>query len=162
MLRGGGHLMTTQILVMRHAEKPDDPTDPDLTPAGQQRATTLATFIPKRFGTPDFIFAASISKNSARPYETVKPLSKATGIPIDATYADQDYGALAQALRSERRYQDKLIIVCWHHGNIPNLLHALKALDGQYPDPWDRNVFNLILLTKFDGDTPATVTAVTY
>lgn len=44
-----------------------------------------------------FIFATSISKHSARPYETVKPLSNATGIPIDAIYADQDYG------RSPRR-----------------------------------------------------------
>jgi broad specificity phosphatase PhoE len=80
--------MTTRILVMRHAEKSDDPTDPELTPAGRHRAESLATYIPNQFGRPDFIFAASISKHSARPYETIKPLSKAIGVPIDATYAD--------------------------------------------------------------------------
>jgi hypothetical protein len=35
--------------------------------------------------------------------------------------------------------------VCWHHGNIPNMMHALKADAADYPDPWGRDVFNLIL-----------------
>ena len=30
-----------RLLVMRHAEKSDDPNDPDLTPAGQARAKAL-------------------------------------------------------------------------------------------------------------------------
>jgi phosphohistidine phosphatase SixA len=153
--------LQTRILVMRHAEKPDDPNDPDLTQAGLQRAESLAAFIPTRFGTPDFIFATSFSKHRARPFETVKPLSKATGVPIDTTYADQDYGALAQTLRSDARYHGKLIVVCWHHGNIPNLLHALKVSDGQYPDPWDRNVFNLVLQVILDAGATPTVTPVT-
>jgi broad specificity phosphatase PhoE len=142
---------------MRHAEKPDDPLNRDLTAEGQQRAAALATFIPQRFGAVDFIFATSLSKHSARPYETVRPLSQATGVPIDATYADQDYGALAQELRTNPDYRDKLIVVCWHHGNIPNLMHALGVSDGQYPDPWDRNVFNLILQTSLAGRAAPTV-----
>jgi hypothetical protein len=148
--------MPNSILVMRHAEKSDDPNDPDLTPTGLQRAGELATFIPQKFGKPDYLFAASISRHSARPYETVKPLSKATGVPIDATYADQDYGALAEALLDGAKFQAKLVVVCWHHGNIPNLLHALKAPDGQYPDPWNRTVFNLILQATFSqGGIPS-------
>lgn len=141
------------ILVMRHAEKPDDPDNPDLTSAGAERAEELATFIPKTFGKPDFIFAAAISRHSARPYETVKPLSKATGVGIDATFADNDYGALAKELRSKSKYVGMQIVVCWHHGNIPSLLRALKATDGSYPDPWDHKVFNLILKVELSSAT---------
>ena len=141
------------ILVMRHAEKPDDPDNPDLTAAGEQRAEELATFIPKTFGKPDFVFAAAISRHSARPYETVKPLSKATGVGIDATFADNDYGALAKELLSKSKYVGTQIVVCWHHGNIPSLLRALKAADGSYPDPWDHKVFNLILKVELSSAT---------
>ena len=110
------------LLVMRHAEKPDDPDDPDLTKDGLERAAKLATYIPQQFGQPDFIFAAAITRHSARPYETVKPLSKATGVGIDATIADNDYGALAKELLTKPKYADKLVVVCWHHGNIPPMM----------------------------------------
>jgi hypothetical protein len=133
------------ILVMRHAEKPADPVDPNLTAAGQARATALAKYIPDTFGEQDFIFASAISKHSARPYETVQPLSKRTGVPIDAIIADQDYAVLAQDLLSDASFAGKRTVVCWHHGNIPSLMHALGAASGDYPDPWDPSVFNLIL-----------------
>jgi phosphohistidine phosphatase SixA len=143
------------VLVMRHAEKSADPSDPDLTTAGEARAKALADFIPTKFGAPDFIFAASLSKHSARPYETVKPLSKRTGVPIDATIADQDYGYLASELLSDSRYAGMLVVVCWHHGNIPSLMHALGAARGDYPDPWDPTVFNLILQVEFPAAGPS-------
>jgi hypothetical protein len=145
------------ILVMRHAEKPLDPHDPNLDPAGYARATALATYLPKIFGTPDFIFAASISKHSARPYETVEPLAKQTGKPIDATIADQDYGVIASDLLSMPDYADKQVVVCWHHGNIPSMLHAMGAQAGSYPDPWDPVVFNLILKIEFPGGGAPTI-----
>ena len=44
-----------RLLVMRHAEKSDDPDDPDLTPAGQARAKALPAYIQATFGKPDFI-----------------------------------------------------------------------------------------------------------
>jgi phosphohistidine phosphatase SixA len=137
------------LLVMRHAEKSADPSDPNLTPAGEARAKALADYIPNEFGAPDFIFAAAISKHSARPYETVKPLSKRTGVPIDATIADQDYGFLASELLKDTDYAGKTGVVCWHHGNIPSLMHALGAPSNAYPDPWDPKVFNLILKVEF-------------
>jgi broad specificity phosphatase PhoE len=142
------------ILVMRHAEKPADPTEPNLTAAGKRRAKRLATYIPKEFGKPDFIFAAAISRHSARPYETVKPLSKRVKVGIDAKIADNDYGVLAQELLTKNKYAGKSIVVGWHHGNIPSLIRMLGAPKGQYPDPWDHTVFNLILQLEFPDDKP--------
>ena len=148
------------VLVMRHAEKPKDPHDPHLSPRGGARAKELARYIPESFGQPDFIFAAAPSKHSMRPHETVQPLSERTGVPIDATYADQDYGALAADLLSGGNTAGKQGVICWHHGNIPSLLHALGAEDGGYPDPWKRDVFDLILKVDFEYGKPPHVTRV--
>jgi phosphohistidine phosphatase SixA len=137
------------ILVMRHAEKPDGDTDPHLSPAGQARAEKLASYIPKTFGKPDFIFAAAKSKESDRPVETVDPLSKTAGIPIHDKIADKDYEALANELLTKPHLADQRIVVCWHHGHIPSLVCALGAKAGDYPDPWDPKVFNLILKLDF-------------
>jgi broad specificity phosphatase PhoE len=143
-----------RILVMRHAEKTKDPNDPDLSRAGHARAKELARYMPKKFGKPDFLFASAFSKHSHRPYETLKPLSKKVGVPIDTTFADQDYSALANEITTDKQFDGKLIIVCWHHGNIPSLAHALQAKDGSYPDPWDPSVFNLILQFDYSAGVP--------
>jgi broad specificity phosphatase PhoE len=142
-----------QLLIIRHAEKPNDPYNPDLSEAGKQRARNLAEFIPKRFGACDFIIAAAISRHSARPYETVRRLSKAIGTPIDATIASSDYSVLAQELVKKPKYEGSLVLVCWHHGQIPPLLHALSAPEGSYPSPWNRKVFDLIIEVKFRNDS---------
>ena len=144
------------ILVMRHAEKSDDPLDPDLTPAGNARAQRLAQYIPATFGKPKWLFATAASKHSRRPIQTLEPLATQCHLTIDETYADQDYGALAHHLRKSDAFDGALVVVCWHHGNIPPMMHALKASAGDYPDPWKGDVFDLILQVKFakDQETP--------
>jgi len=147
-------MSSIKILVMRHAEKSDDPLDPDLSAAGRERAKNLAHYIPAKFGKPDFLFATAASKHSRRPIQTLKPLSRRCDLRIDQSFADQDYGALAYVLRKKPKYRGRLIVVCWHHGNIPSLAHALDARARDYPDPWHRNVFNLILQFHVAGKVP--------
>ncbi len=134
---------------MRHAEKTRDPDDPNLSDAGLARADRLARYVPDTFGRPDVIMATARSRHSDRPFQTVEPLAKALGLTVDQSWADQDYGALAKALLSEPRFTGKHVAVCWHHGNIPNLMHALGAADGAYPDPWARDVFDLVLVLGY-------------
>jgi len=136
------------VLIMRHAEKSDDPLNPNLSSAGYERAQRLADFIPAKFGKPQFLFGSATSKHSRRPIETLEPLAKTCGLAINTDFADQDYGALAHTVLESPGYDDALVVICWHHGNIPPLAHAFKAEDGQYPDPWKRSVFNLVL--RFD------------
>ena len=137
------------ILVMRHAEKAGDPLNPDLSPEGHGRAKRLATYIPDTFGKPDFLFATANSKHSHRPHQTLKPLAERLGLPINMDFADQDYGTLAHQVLQDPKYEARRIVVCWHHGNIPSLAHALKVVPGDYPDPWKSSVFNLILQFDF-------------
>lgn len=138
-----------RILVMRHAEKPSDPKCPDLSAAGRTRAERLADYVPATFGKPDFLFASALSKHSARPIETITPLSQKIDVPIDTTFADQDYRALADDLLSQPSFAGKLVLVCWHHGNIPSLMLSLGAKPGTFRDPWDPTVFNLVLQLGF-------------
>jgi hypothetical protein len=152
--------MMPRILVMRHAEKPPDPMDPHLSDVGRARANRLADYIPTAFDIPDFIFATAVSEHSARPVETVTPLSQRIGVPIDATFADQDYSALAHEILAQSKFFDKLIVVCWHHGNIPSFMLALGAKSGQFPDPWDPQVFNLILRVDYTDSGVSNVGAV--
>lgn len=140
------------ILLLRHAEKPADPKDPGLAPAGTARAQALATWIPQILTQkPDFIFASALSRHSARPYDTMRPLSASTGVPIDATFADQDYEALASDLFSDARYEGAVVTICWHHGFIPEFAAALGAPAGSYPAKWKGDVFNLALLFTYSG-----------
>jgi broad specificity phosphatase PhoE len=152
-----------RILLMRHAEKAGNPMDPHLSQDGSTRAAKLADYIPATFGVPQFLIATSISKHSMRPIETIEPLSAKIGVAVDSTYADQDYGALAVQLLSEPRYAEAgtLIVVCWHHGNIPSMARALGAKPGSYPDPWDALVFNQILVLAYSGDGEPEVTTLT-
>jgi broad specificity phosphatase PhoE len=156
-------MTNARILLMRHAEKSGDPMDPHLSPEGYARAAKLADYIPATFGIPQFLFATSISKHSMRPIETIQPLSAKIGVAIDPTYADQDYGALASQLLSDPRYGNAgaLIVVCWHHGNIPSMARALRATPGSYPDPWDSHVFNQILAFTYAGGGEPQVTTMT-
>jgi hypothetical protein len=150
-----------KVLVMRHAEKLGDPDDPNLSAPGQARAAALVAWFPATFGRPDFIFATAISKHSERPIQTVRPLAQNLGMPLNTTFSDQDYGALAKLLLSDTKFVSKTILVCWHHGNIPGLLRGLGATAGSYPNPWDFTVFNLVLAVDYAGGKPPVVAKIT-
>jgi hypothetical protein len=64
------------VYIIRHAEKPKDPHDPNLSPQGVERAQALATNCEKLFGKLDCLFAAETSAGSARSVETINPLAQ--------------------------------------------------------------------------------------
>jgi hypothetical protein len=161
------------VLILRHAEKPDDAKDPDLSSRGAARAAALPSLFlapptfrtkPAPFPTPDFIFAAEKSKESNRPVETVTPLTKALGdMPIHAKHKDDDFQAVADEIFGDKKYAGKTILICWHHGKIPKLAVTIldKAKNGnkvkdQLPKPWDDAVFDRIWQITFDDAGKAT------
>ena len=91
-----------KILLLRHAEEPDDPKNPDLAEAGRTRAEELARYIPETFGKPDFVFTAAVNKHSSRAVLTMRPLCDAIAVPLDATLKAKEYQALATQLLSAR------------------------------------------------------------
>jgi hypothetical protein len=137
-----------QVLIIRHGEKrgypgADNTVDgPSLSTKGYERAGALAPYVPAQFGRPDFLFAMRASENSNRPVETITPLSKAIGVPIDDKHADKDYGKVAADILSNPKYAGKLVLICWHHGKIPDLAGALRAVPPV--SKWPGTVFDRV------------------
>lgn len=138
----------SKLLIIRHGEKPGDPAvdTPDdgvnLSTKGYERAGALAAYIPRNFGRPDFLYATRTSQHSNRPIETVTPLSTGTGLEIHSEYGDNEYDKLAQKLKADDKFNGKQILICWHHGKIPELVSALG-----YAPPlsrWPANSFDRV------------------
>jgi hypothetical protein len=150
----------SKILIMRHAEKPAGSGNIHLSPEGVQRTQRLATYIPTTFGPPKFLFATAQSADSNRPIETIQPLSDAIGVPIEATFADDQYKMLANLLLTDPKYNGALVLICWHHQKIPKLALDLGAPRASIPDPWDPDVYNLILVLDLSAGPPPKVSQV--
>jgi hypothetical protein len=161
------------VLIIRHAEKPDDEDDKHLTSRGAARAAALPSlfFIPKAFRTkpspfptPDFIFATAESRHSNRPVETVRPLAKALrDMEIHAKHADDEYQPVVDRLFSNAKYTGKTVLICWHHGRIPKLTRAVLAkaknadkVKQRVPKHWDQDVFDRVWQITFDNQDKAT------
>lgn len=165
--RGRGEITAThhpdggpgRILLLRHAEKTGKTDDIYLSKDGMMRAERLATYIPQTFGRPDYIYAAARSKRSIRSIETVKPLAAALGIEVQYHIEDKEFKALITEIFSKPEYRGKMIVICWHHGKLPEIAALLGAQPGSYPAPWPQNCFNLILDFRYNpkSDKPPVV-----
>jgi len=141
------------VLIIRHAEKPD--TGPGLSPRGEQRAEAYKDYfknftVDSKLLRPNAVFAAKDSKQSHRPYLTVKPFAKAENLPIDMRFGSNESDHLAAALRATE--QGKVILICWRHEVIPDLLRDLgekpkKLLPG---GKWPDAVYDWVILLSFD------------
>jgi hypothetical protein len=124
------------VFLIRHAEKPaPEEKSSHLSPEGMRRAQWLPSlFVASgsqlaRFPRPDILFATAESKHSNREVETLTPISVALGLPILHDYLDDDFDAAAKDILSGK-YAGKVVLVCWHHGRMPALAHALGAADA--------------------------------
>ena len=141
------------ILVIRHAEKPD--TGRTLSAAGETRAQAYVNYF-KSYqvdGHPltlDSLFATKDSNNSHRPRLTIEPFAKALGLKIDSRFGNGQFQQLAQEIQNHRPGTN--ILVCWHHGQIPQLLCALGA-DSQKLLPngkWPDDQFGWLVQLRYD------------
>jgi streptogramin lyase len=162
------------VLIIRHAEKPDDPADIHLTRRGEERAQALPQLFvasperPDPFPTPDFLFATRPTDKSVRPIETLTPLSMKLKLPIDRGYrnflpADADVDKkvdrkgvveLADEIIGNKKYAGKTVLICWHHGTIPDLAGRLRATG--YPKKWKDAVFDRVWQISYDERGAAT------
>jgi hypothetical protein len=104
-----------------------------------------------RFPTPDFLFATQASNNSNRPVETITPLSVALQLEINSKHSDTHHEVkqVATDIRNHGRYAGKIVLICWHHGKIPDLAQALGVSN---PPSWPGSVFDRVWqITYTDG-----------
>lgn len=144
-----------RLVVLRHAEKTGEKSDPHLSRAGSKRAKRLAKYLPETFGTPDFLIAARTSKRSRRPVETMEPLAAALELPIRDDLDDSDIAEVVEVLRDTAAYRGKFGVLSWRHSDIPALIEALGAPDDTLPRGWDEDDFTTIIDFSFtDGVLP--------
>jgi hypothetical protein len=109
------------------------------------------------FQRPHFLFATRKSGTSDRPIETITPLSAALGLTINAggkqhEFSDEHYEKLAKLLLDDSTYAGKVVLICWHHGKIPDLAGALGVVNP--PTPWNPAVFDRVWEIAYDTDPP--------
>ena len=146
-----------QIVLIRHAEKPDDSGNPHLSPAGVARANRLTAFVTQdaavgRFGKPAVIYATKTTKddNGQRTQETVAPLAKALGLRVRAPYHGKQYAALAKLILGTPAYAGKMVVICWNHEEIPELAAALGV--SPQPPKWKGSVYDAVYIISYrDG-----------
>ena len=143
------------ILIIRHGEKTGEKDDIGLSKAGAKRAQDYASYftstrIQGESITPDFLFASAESKHSDRPRLTLVPLSQKLHEKIVVKFDEKDTTGIAKELRSAK-YDGKKTLICWHHGEIPNLLTEF-GVDAQRllgPGGWPDDVFCWMVILHF-------------
>jgi len=146
-------LKNAVILIIRHGEKP--PSGYVLSPEGQERARLYVNYF-KNFKVDskplqlDYLFAGADAPNSHRPRLTITPLSKALGISIDTRFQNLQFTELVHEIQTKPH--GKNILICWRHGEIPNLLTAFGVDPEKYiPNAkWPEDVFGWLFQLRYD------------
>jgi broad specificity phosphatase PhoE len=141
------------VLIIRHAEDPGG--GHGLSPRGEQRAEAYKNYflnfaVDSKPRKPEAVLVAADSKQSHRPRLTVEPFAKAAKLPIDSRFGNKQPTDLAAELRAN--HQGKVILICWHHGQIPALLRALGAApETLLPNgKWPKTVYDWDIMASFD------------
>jgi hypothetical protein len=142
------------VFIIRHAEKPAERENSDLTANGFKRAAALPSLFVQQPGSsslprlprPAALFASAPGKHSNRPIETITPLAQALHLRLNTDYADIETAPIAREILSGR-YAGKVVLVCWHHGEIPHLAEALGVTNA--PHHWDESVFDQIWMIEW-------------
>lgn len=109
---------TTTLIVVRHAEKADEPVeDPGLSAQGQLRARELAEMLTTVdvVGGVDAIYVTQYQ----RTRETAKPLADRLNIAVQIMAAD-DYAGLEKKILGEHR--GEIVLIVGHSNTIPKII----------------------------------------
>lgn len=115
----------TVVLLVRHGEKVSEAADAELSGAGRQRAERLVPlFAPLK---PAALFAS----DRLRTQQTLAPLAKATGLPVQARKAADAAGLAAHLLGD---WKGRTVVVCGHSNTVGPIAAALGHR-GAFPEP---------------------------
>ena len=141
------------VLIIRHAE--DGGPGHALAPHGQDRAEAYKNYflnftVDSKRLEPNVVFVAKDSKQSHRPRLTVEPFAKAARLQIDGRFGNKQSADLVADLRANQ--QGKVILICWRHPYVPDLLRALGARpeDLLPRGKWPGSVYDWVILLSFD------------
>ena len=144
-----------QVIIIRHAEKPDSGSE--LSKRGWRRAHALVGYFEKnpqvtQYGTPVAIYAMAPKEEggSVRAIETVTPLADDLGLDLQEGFTKKEVDDVADEILNAAEYDGKMVLICWAHKPIPDLVEALGWDSG--PDEWPDSVYDRTWVLNFSGD----------
>ncbi len=154
-----------QIILLRHAEKPDDQAEVHLSSRGRERAQALVALLGRHSSfttnTPvAALYATRVTKHdrSQRTGETLAPLGQDLGVPVNTAFGSDEYASLAASILSNPTYRGRTVIICWTHREIAQLAETLGLKPK--PPPWKDKVFDRLWVIRLEnggatiGDLP--------
>jgi broad specificity phosphatase PhoE len=128
-----------QIIIIRHAEKPE--TGSELNAKGAKRAEALVWFFKAepavtRYGTPAAIYAAAPKNedSSVRSIQTVTPLARALRLPINTDFTRGQTHKIVVDIMENPAYKGRMVLICWQHTNITEIVKELADYKGSWND----------------------------
>lgn len=156
----GAHAMPAQVIVIRHGEKPRDKNAKHLAEAGVERAARLVDYLKQnpelsKLGPPAALIAARQTKEGGgqRTSETLEPLARDLKLAIQTPYQSDRSDKLAALVRTSKRYDGKVVLICWTHERMPELIEALGIHPAPAKVPDD--AYDLVYLIRYDGPQPS-------
>ena len=147
----------TTVAVVRHAEKAtDDPRDPSLSPAGQERARHLLAVL------KNARVSAVYTTQYKRTQQTAEPLARQLALsaverPVNAANASTYARDLAQEILST--HAGKTVLVVGHSNTVP---HIVEALSGNSVQPITESEYDHLFLVVVPASGPASLFQVRY
>jgi broad specificity phosphatase PhoE len=139
------------VILVRHAEKGTTPAnDPDLTPAGIQRALDLAAVL------SDAHVGSIITTQLQRTQLTAAAVMKATGLSPIVVRAGGPGHADSVAAAVRRRPAGEVVLVVGHSNTIPAIIAALGG--PKLPDLCDTQ-YSMLFVLDLSGATPRLIKA---
>ncbi|KAB8152238.1 hypothetical protein EZY14_014430 [Kordia sp. TARA_039_SRF] len=150
-----------EILIIRHAEKPADSSNENLSTKGYERAAALSYYVPANFGDIHHIFAAGVGLKSPskRPVETVTPLAERLKKKIHDSFLKYQYQDMVTHILNDDTYNDSVIAIAWQHTNIEAIANAFGAKEVP-TSLWPESCFDLVWKLTYNGDTTYTLTQI--
>jgi phosphohistidine phosphatase SixA len=143
------------VVLVRHAEKGDDPQDPGLSPAGKARAEVLATSFER------YKIGHVFTSDTKRARETAAPFAKAHGLtPVEVTVAngpDAHASAVAAAIQALPAGSASLVI-----GHSNTLALVIDALGGPKVPPLCEKQYSVLYVLTMPGSEIPRLSTETY
>jgi hypothetical protein len=150
-----------EVILIRHADKLNQPKPgPFLSPKGEVRAIAFAYYYLNKFAEPDYIIATNPATSgqggaSVREIQTVAPLANILaerhpqiGFKVSHDYQETDNKQLINDLLHSEKYKGKIILICWHHSKISELLTGLGVTNAnKIPKT---NSFDTVYVVEYD------------
>jgi len=141
-----------EVVIIRHAEKPAEGNE--LSQQGRERAAALAPYFLEtaellEFKPPVAIYAPLPNKegSSIRSAQTVAPLATMLHLTISEPFHKDQTTQLAQEILNNRRYDGRMVLICWDHKLIPEIAKAFGIQNA--PEKWKGEVYDRCWVIKF-------------